>query len=363
MRTEKLLVLGCGGFIGSHLLDRLLARPEFEVVGWDPCSTKIEHLRDHPRLTMRWSVIGDDATRARLAEDVAACDWVINLAAICNPSRYNTDPLDTISASFTDAVEVVELATRHRKPLLFLSTSEVYGRTPASLLPRDVDDPSLVLIDAETTPMIMGPVAAQRWCYATAKQLHERLIFAHHKEKGLDFAIVRPFNFFGPRMDYLPGIEGSGKPRVLAMFVGAVLTGDPLQLVDGGRAQRTITSIHDAIDALEAIIDKPERSLNHIYNIANPDNEISMAELADRVRHTFARVTGDASFADHPIVHVGGHEFYGEGYEDSDRRLPVIEKEMDRLQWAPRRSLQDVLDETVAYYWGLYGRTRMAAAS
>jgi UDP-apiose/xylose synthase len=362
MRTVRLLVLGCGGFIGSHLLDRLLARPEFQVVGWDPSSTKIAHLLDHPQLTLRSRAIGDPAARALLDDDVAACDWVVNLAAICNPSRYNTDPIATISASFTDAVEVVELATRHRKPLLFVSTSEVYGRTPASLLPEGGHDPSLWLIDAETTPLIMGPVTAQRWTYAAAKQLHERLIFAHHKDNGLDFAIVRPFNFFGPRMDYLPGIEGRGKPRVLAMFIGAVLTGEPLRLVDGGRARRTITSIHDAIDALEAIVDKPERSLNHIYNIANPANEVSMVELADRVRQTFAKVTGDVRFASHPIVSVRGLDFYGEGYEDSDRRLPIIDKETARLEWTPRRSLQDVLDETVSYYWRLYGRTKMAVA-
>lgn len=362
MCATRLLIFGCGGFIGSHLLERLLAMPEFEVVGWDPCSDKIRHLLDHPRLMLRPMAIGDDDTRAALRDDIAACDWVVNLAAICNPSRYNTDPVRTISANFTEAVEVVELATRLKKPLLFLSTSEVYGRTPASLLPEGSDDPRLWLIDAETTPLIMGPISAQRWSYAAAKQLHERLIFAHHTDNGLDFAIVRPFNFFGPRMDYIPGIEGDGKPRVLPMFVGAMLTGEPMRLVDGGHARRTITSIHDAIDALVAIIDKPDRSLNHIYNIANPANEVSMMDLAHLVRQTFAKVTGDPRFADHPIVEISGRDFYGEGYEDSDRRLPDLQKEMARLEWTPARSLQDVLDETVDYYWQLYGRTRMVVA-
>lgn len=362
MRAVRLLILGCGGFIGSHLLDRLLARPEFEVVGWDPCSDKIAHLLDHPRFTLRQTAIGEEDTRAPLRADIAACDWVVNLAAICNPSRYNTDPVRTISANFTEAVELVEHATRLEKPLLFLSTSEVYGRTPASLLPDGSDDPRLWLIDAETTPLIMGPIAAQRWSYAAAKQLHERLIFAQHTDNGLDFAIVRPFNFFGPRMDYLPGIEGTGKPRVLPMFVGAMLTGEPLRLVDGGHARRTITSIHDAVDALVAIIDQPDRALNHIYNIANPANEVSMVELAHLVRRTFVEVTGDARFAHHPIVEVTGRDFYGEGYEDSDRRLPDLRKEMARLGWSPSRSLQDVLTETVDYYWKRYGRTRMAVA-
>jgi len=93
MRAERLLILGCGGFIGSHLLDRLLARPELEVVGWDPCSDKIAHLLDHPRFTLRRTAIGEEDTRARLHDDIAVCDWIVNLAAICNPSRYNIDPL------------------------------------------------------------------------------------------------------------------------------------------------------------------------------------------------------------------------------------------------------------------------------
>jgi UDP-apiose/xylose synthase len=362
MQVRRLVVLGCGGFIGSHFLDRLLAEPEVEVVGWDPACSRIEHLLDHPRFTLRQESVGPNATGTQLEQDIAASDWVINLAAICNPSLYNTDPLRTISANFMEGISIVELATKYHKPLLFLSTSEVYGRTPASLLSKAHDDPKLWIIDAETTPMIMGPTTAQRWTYATAKQLHERLIYAYHKEHGLDFAIVRPFNFFGPRMDYLPGIEGEGKPRVLAMFVGAMLTGDPLRLVGGGHARRTITSIHDAIDALMAIINRPNRSLNTFYNIANPANEVSMAELAELVRSTFLKITGEARFAEHPIVDVTGRDVYGEGYEDSDRRLPTIEREMAQLDWAPTRSLQEVVDETVKYYWQKYGDRRAKVA-
>lgn len=358
MPTQRLLILGCGGFIGSHLVDRLIARADADVVGWDPETSKIEHLLHHPRLTLRQMSAGTTAGRSQLREDIISSDWVINLAAICNPSFYNTAPVRTISANFIEGIEIVETAAEHRKPLLFLSTSEIYGRTPASLVSRPIDDPSAWLIDAETTPLIMGPITAQRWTYATAKQLHERLIYAHHKDNGLDFAIIRPFNFFGPRMDYLPGIEGEGKPRVLAMFVGAILTGQPIRLVNGGRARRTITSIHDAVDALVAVIDRPAQALNHFYNISNPANEVSMAELAERVRTTFARVTGTAEFADHPIIDVTGQDFYGEGYEDSDRRLPTIEREMARLAWRPKRSLDQILEETVRYYWELYGNGR-----
>ena len=353
----KILVPGCGGFIGSHFVERMLGRDGVVVVGWDGQTAKISHLLDHPRLVMRQRQLKGPLAYSAFEEDVASCDWIVNLAAICNPSQYNTEPLRTIYANFIDGYPIVELASKYKKPLVHYSTSEVYGRTLASYVSGEAyDNPDLYVMDAERTPMVMGPTQNQRWTYATAKQLLERLVYAYHKEAGLDFAVIRPFNFFGPRMDYLPGIEGEGKPRVLAMFVAAVLKGEPMLLVDGGRAKRTITSIHDAIDALAAIIDRPEQALNHFYNIGNPANEVSMRELALAVRSAFARATGDARYLDHPIEDISGEAFYGEGYEDCDRRVLDISAEQARLAWTPHRGLDQLLDETVGYYWHKYGK-------
>lgn len=358
----RVLVTGCAGFIGSHFLDRLLAREGVEVIGWDIPSPRIAHIEGHQRLRLRPQLLKEPADLAAFEKDLAASDWVVNLAARCNPSQYNTEPLRTIRANFLDSYPVVELAAKHDRPLVHFSTSEVYGRTIASYLGAGhYDDPSHYVLDADTTPMIMGPVQNQRWTYATAKQLLERLILAHHHESGLRYAIVRPFNFFGPRMDYLPGIEGDGKPRVLAMFVAAVLRGEPMLLVDGGHAKRTITSIHDAIDALMAILDRPATSLGHIYNIGNPANEVSMRDLAEAVRRAFVRVTGEARFLEHPIEEIGASAFYGPGYEDCDRRILDISRESARLGWVPHRGLDALLDETVAHYWALYGRASPSA--
>jgi UDP-apiose/xylose synthase len=353
----RILVPGCGGFIGSHFVERMLARDGVTIVGWDGQTSKISHLLDHPRLVMRQRLLKGPLAYAAFEEDVAGCDWIVNLAAICNPSQYNTEPLRTIYANFIDGYPIVELASKYKKPLVHYSTSEVYGRTLASYVSGQAyDNPDLYVLDAAKTPLVMGPVQNQRWTYATAKQLLERLVYAYHKETGLPFAVVRPFNFFGPRMDYLPGIEGEGKPRVLAMFVAAVLRNEPMLLVDGGRAKRTITSIHDAIDALVAIIDRPDQALNHFYNIGNPANEVSMRELALAVRSAFARVTGDERYLEHPIEEIDSEAFYGEGYEDCDRRVLDISAEQARLDWRPHRTLDELLDETVRYYWQKYGK-------
>lgn len=358
-----IVVIGGGGFIGSHLLDRLFQRDDIHVTVWDGSAAKIAHHRDDPRLTLREEHVRPGAALARLEEDVASCDWLVHLAAICTPARYNTEPLETIHANFTETLPLVEMAARHGRRLLYLSTSEVYGRTLASHVgPNGSDDPALYMLDADTTPLVLGPIANQRWTYAAAKQLTERLIYAHHTENGLPFAIVRPFNFFGPRMDYLPGIEGEGTPRVLPIFVANMLRGLPLQLVGGGAARRTITSIHDAIDALVAIIDKPDVSLGHIYNIGNPGNEVTMRELAEAVRASFARVTGEREFLNHRIEDVTPADFYGPGYEDSDRRIMDISKESARLGWTPQHRLDTLLDEIVTHYWGLYGASLCSAS-
>ena len=172
---------------------------------------------------------------AKLKELIKQSDVVINLAAICNPSEYIKQPVNTINSNFTDARDCINFCVEHDKHLIHFSTCEIYGRTLSSYgLPAD--DPKNYILDEETTPMIMGPVSAQRWCYACAKQLVERLIYANGTENNLKFTIVRPYNWIGPRMDYIPGVDGKddGQPRVLASFMTALMKGEPLVLVNGG---------------------------------------------------------------------------------------------------------------------------------
>ncbi|MCW5699760.1 MAG: NAD-dependent epimerase/dehydratase family protein [Rhodospirillales bacterium] len=363
--SRRLLILGISGFIGSHLLDRLVADGRTEIVGWDLNRDKIASHVDQGKLVFRQHSVADPAFRNQLQEDVAWADWIINLSAVCNPSQYNTEPLLTIYTNFIDGYHIVEMAADAGKPLVHFSTSEVYGRTIASYLPgNQYDVPALYELDAERTPLLMGPTQNQRWSYATAKQLMERLIYAYHKERNLPFVIIRPFNFFGPRMDYIRGLEGEGKPRVLACFLGALLLGEPLEIVDGGHARRTITSIHDAIDATLAVLDRPEHALNTILNIGNPANELSMIELAHMMRDIMAEVSGDAGYRHHPLLQVTSAQFYGPGYEDCDRRMLDISREQALLDWTPKIPVREVLRETIAYYYGLYGKTahRTAAA-
>jgi UDP-apiose/xylose synthase len=289
------------------------------------------------------------------------CDAVINLAAICNPADYNTQPLAVIRANLFDVYPIVEICARYRRWLVSFSTSETYGRTLSSYLSAGrYDDPDLYELREDETPLVMGPIRNQRWTYACAKQMTERLIYAHHMEEGLPFTIIRPLNFFGPRMDYIPSRDGDGVPRVLACFMSALMSGEPMQLVDGGQARRTIVSIYEAVDAIRRVLERPDTSRNQIFNIGNPRNEVTIAELADHMRKTYAKITGDACFNHHPLVSTPAEQFYGAGYEDCDRRMPDIGKAERLLGWVPRMGLEDILLDTMQSYHDEYAASKAA---
>ncbi|MGE5273987.1 MAG: NAD-dependent epimerase/dehydratase family protein [Verrucomicrobiota bacterium] len=352
--VERVVLLGCGGFIGSHVLDRLLKDPAVSVEGWDTSVERIRGRLDEPGLRLHRESISD-ASGSRLARAVHQADVVINLASICRPAEYNVRPLPVIRSNFTDVCALVDLCAREGTWLLHFSTCEVYGRTIASYAtPGRYDDPTLYELDEETTPLVMGPVQNQRWSYAAAKQLLERLILAYSAAESLPYTIVRPFNVLGPRMDFIPGVDGDGLPRMLASFMGSLLNGDPIRVVDRGGARRTIISIRDAVDAVMRMLALPGSATNEIFNIGNRANEVTVLELAELMRRTYAEITGDRAYERHPIEFVSGLALYGDGYEDCDRRMPRLDKATSLLGWAPRTPLSELLAETMADYHARY---------
>jgi UDP-apiose/xylose synthase len=284
------------------------------------------------------------------------------LAAICNPSLYNTRPLEVIDVNSFGSLQLVALCAENGARLLYFSTSEVYGRTAGSLQGTSGEridaDPAQALLREDESPLILGPVSAQRWCYACAKQLMERTVFAFGKERGLNYTIVRPFNFIGPRMDFLPGIDGEGVPRVLACFLSALIAGTPLQLVDGGHNRRAFTYIGDAIDACIKILERPDAAKGQIFNIGNPANETTIADLAALMMRLWNELVPDGSDKASAVRTVTAADFYGQGYEDSDRRVPDIRKARAMLGWEPKTSLEAALRLTIPAYLDRY-RTAM----
>jgi UDP-apiose/xylose synthase len=341
MNFQTLCILGCGGFIGSHLLDRLLSDNGYRVIGIDTASTKIKRHLDNPALSFVRLDIGNTA---QVHGYIEQSDVVISLAALCIPSLYNTVPLRVIDNNFIHPYTIAAMCSESKKWLIHFSTCEVYGRTAASYSANTAEN-NAIPFSEETSPFVLGPVSAQRWTYACAKQLVERAIIAYHSEKGLDYTIVRPFNFIGPRMDFIPGIDGEGIPRVVASFMEALFKGNPLKLVDGGKNRRSFTYIDDAIDAVMAIIRNPDKAKGQVFNIGNPDNETTIEGLALRMKRLYEALVAPQRAIE--IVEVASEEFYGKGYEDCDRRIPDITKARTILGWEPKTSLEEALAKTM----------------
>ncbi|KAL9676611.1 hypothetical protein QQ045_004827 [Rhodiola kirilowii] len=390
-------MIGAGGFIGSHLCEKLMSETPHTVLAVDVYDDKIRHLLQpegsHPwsgRIEFHRINIKNDS---RLEGLIKLADLTINLAAICTPADYNTRPLDTIYSNFIDALPVVKYCSENDKRLIHFSTCEVYGKTIGCFLPKDSplrQDPAYYVLKEDESPCIFGPIEKQRWSYACAKQLVERLIYAEGAENGLEFTIVRPFNWIGPRMDFIPGIDGpsEGVPRVLACFSNNLLRREPLKLVDGGESQRTFVYIKDAIEAVLLMIvseptfsswtisfcksqftdahvfhqENPARANGHIFNVGNPNNEVTVRQLAEMMTEVYSKVSGEPS-VETPTIDVSSKEFYGEGYDDSDKRIPDMTIINKQLGWNPKTSLWDLLESTLTYQHKTYAEAIKKAIS
>ena len=327
---KSLCILGGGGYLGSHLIKGLLEETEYKVRAVDRTFEKLTIAS--PRLERVQASIQDPGL---LDSVTAASEVVISTTALCTPALYNKRPVEVIEANFLDLVPLVSLCTRRDRWLIHFSTSEVYGTITEEM-------------NEDESPLVLGPVQKERWTYAAAKQLLERLIWAHGQHRGLAFSIVRPFNVIGPRMDYIEGIDGQGTPRVLACFMRSLLYSEPLQLVDGGRSRRTFVSVGDFVDAVVRIVKRPERCRGEIINIGNPDNDVSIKELAEKMAAIYrSNYAAGESFS---FQNIGGEVFYGPGYDDSPQRIPDISKARRLLDWNPGESLDDMLPDIIQDY-------------
>jgi UDP-apiose/xylose synthase len=345
----NILTLGAGGFIGSHLATRLIAEGH-TVVAVDVNSDKVAELLDHDRFTFIHQDIRDPLWR--LDPLVEAADLVIDLIAYANPGLYIKIPLEVFRLNFTENLKIAEACVRHGKRLIQFSTCEVYGRTAATLKHArlaDPEDPIHATFSEDESEFILGPVGKHRWIYACAKQLLERVLHAYGLEHGFNYTIIRPFNFIGPKIDFLP-TGNAGCPRVFSYFMDALLHGGVMPVVDGGNRRRCYTYIDDAVECAYRIVENPGGVCDRqIFNIGSPYNEISILQMAETMREIYAEKF-DSTGPLARIESVPGETFYGEGYEDSDRRIPNIDKARKLLGWEPKWGFRELLAATMQYY-------------
>ncbi len=336
---KKVLILGVNGFIGHHLSRRILDTTDWHVYGMDLGSDRLDGLVAHPRMHF---FEGDITINKEWIEyHVRKCDVVLPLVAIATPATYVREPLRVFELDFEANLPIVRAALKYKKHLVFPSTSEVYGMCP------DAE------FDPETSNLVYGPVTTPRWIYACSKQLMDRVIVAYGMEQGLNYTLFRPFNWIGSGLDSLfESKEGSS--RVVTQFLGQIVRGEPISLVDGGSQRRAFADVSDGVAALVKMIENAGGvASGRIYNVGNPASHYSVRELAEMMLAMAATYPEYAEGAKKSrLVDTSATTFYGVGYQDVQNRLPKIDATMKELDWRPEVDMQASLRAIFESYRG-----------
>ncbi|MEN2992585.1 MAG: NAD-dependent epimerase/dehydratase family protein [Bacteroidia bacterium] len=326
----RVLITGGAGFIGSHLAEKCLQEGH-NVILLDNLSTgsldNILPLQNRYKDRVAF-VRGSVEVRACLEPLVAEAEAIYHLASVVGVKRVLEEPLATIVEGFRGTDYVLTLAAQLNKPVLVASTSEVYGRA------LDYLDATGTQRLSEHSPLLLGSPTRHRWVYAITKLAKESLALAYYKQVGAPFVIVRFFNTVGPR-------QSSAYGMVIPNLIQAALNHKPLPVYGTGQQKRSFLHVKDAVEALYRLLITPPRPpWGEIFNLGNPQ-EISILELAQRIK----ALTGSPS----PIQLIPYESYYGPGFEDMQRRTPDISKISSWLNWQPQKTLDDILQDMIAY--------------
>jgi len=314
--VRRALVTGGAGFLGSHLVEALLARG-VEVRVLDDFSTgSPENLAGAEGAE---TIRGDCRDAETVRKAAAGCDAVFHLAARVGVRRVLESPLATIEDNVLCTRAAAEAALEVGARLVYASTSEVYGRNERVPF-RESDD------------LTLGPPTVGRWSYAASKILDEHYLLALHRERGLDAVTARLFNAVGPR-------QRADEGMVVPSFVSAALRGRPLEVHGDGSQRRCFTWVGDTVRALAMLAEEP-RASGGVFNVGSRE-EVSIMELARMV----IEETGSSSEA----VTVP-YERLGEGFADMGRRVPDTRRIEELTGWRAETPLREALARTAAWW-------------
>lgn len=336
-KRTRVLILGVNGFIGNHLTERLLQDDNYEIYGMDIGSDAVSRFLANDRFHF---VEGDITIHSEWIDyHIKKCDVVLPLVAIATPVEYTRNPLRVFELDFEENLKIIRGCVKHKKRIIFPSTSEVYGMCTDKTF------------DEDNSNLVVGPINKQRWIYSVSKQLLDRVIWAYGEKENLRFTLFRPFNWMGPRLDSLNSAR-IGSSRAITQLILNLVEGSPIKLIDGGAQKRCFTDISDGIEALFRIIENKNGQCDgQIINIGNPENEASIRELAEMLYRCFER---------HPLRHhfppfagyreVESSSYYGKGYQDVEHRKPDIRNARRLLGWTPETEMETTVEQTLDFF-------------
>ncbi|MGZ3419088.1 MAG: UDP-glucuronic acid decarboxylase family protein [Polyangiales bacterium] len=304
----RVLVTGGAGFLGSNLVDRLLAAGH-EVVAIDNLQTGSSRNLAHLEGNARFSFVQHDVTQPY---DFGPVDRIYNLACAASPPRYQANPIHTTLTCTQGMLHALDLGKKYGARVFQASTSEVYGDPDVHPQPESY----------RGNVNTIGP----RACYDEGKRVAETLCFDHRRMHGTEIRVVRIFNTYGPRMDPEDG-------RVVSTFVVQALRGEPLTMFGDGQQTRSFCYVDDLLDGFLALMEHATE-IGPI-NIGNP-HEFTVRELAELVRE----MTGTKSEFVHKALPV----------DDPKQRRPVIDRARTVLGYEPKIQLREGLARTIDYF-------------
>ena len=311
------LVTGGAGFIGSHLVEKLIARGGQVIILDDLSTGATDNLsKVINKISLHEGSILDKQLVEKL---VAECDYVVHLAAALGVFNIVNKPLNSLRTNLHGTEIVLEAVNKYKKPILIASTSEIYGKNDKVPLNEEDD-------------RIIGHPLKSRWSYSEAKAVDESLAYFYYLENKLPIRIVRYFNTVGPLQ---VGHYGMVVPR----FVSAALRNEPLSVYGSGDQIRCFCHVDDAVRALLLVMDS-EKAVGEVFNVGN-NKQISIMELAKKV----IELTGSTS----SIEKIAYEKAYPEGFEDMQRRVPDISKIKQVLGWSPEINLDQIIKDIAAF--------------
>lgn len=309
----RVLVTGGAGFIGSHLVDRLV-KDGVEVTVLDNLETgRIENLDGALASGLLSFVEGSILDPGIVDSLVAEADFVYHLAAAVGVFNILERPLASLLTNIKGTENLLDAAEKYARPILVASSSEVYGKNISDSLSEDDN-------------RILGSPLTLRWSYSQAKAIDETLAFAYWEDKKLPTRIVRFFNTVGPRQ---LGAYGMVVPR----FVSAALANEDITIYGNGEQTRCFGHVTDIVEALIQVAGS-KKTIGTVVNIGNPE-EISINDLAKKI----IEITGSKS----KIVYLSYEQAYTSGFEDMERRVPNVERIKNLTGWAPTRNLETII--------------------